>query len=158
MVRLSAQDQDQEVKECAISCMATAVALLGNHLTGKMEQVGSRSCSDNLKSSLCRASVDTSDTCNAAVRASKASRWLQVLQVLLERLRNEITRLTAVKAFSTIAASPINLDLGAVLLPVVVELTSFLRKVTLAVTMDPLLGVDQLGYQGASLASALEYV
>lgn len=37
----------------------------------------------------------------------------QVLKALLDRLRNEITRLTAVKAFATIASSPLNIDLSA---------------------------------------------
>lgn len=50
-----------------------------------------------------------------------------MLNVLLERLRNEITRLTAVKAFFTIASSPTKLS--SVLTPVIMELTSFLRKV-----------------------------
>ena len=36
----------------------------------------------------------------------------QVLKALLDRLRNEITRLTAVKAFAAIARSPLNIDLG----------------------------------------------
>lgn len=49
-------------------------------------------------------------------------------QVLLERLRNEITRLTAVKAFASIAQSVLSLDLSPVLEPLVAELTSFLRK------------------------------
>lgn len=54
-----------------------------------------------------------------------------VLHVLLDRLRNEITRLTAVRAFGTIAASPLHIDLAGaagVLEPVTVELTSFMRK------------------------------
>ena len=53
-----------------------------------------------------------------------------MLQVLLDRLRNEITRLTAVRAFGTIAASPLPVDLAGagVLEPVAVELTSFMRK------------------------------
>lgn len=50
------------------------------------------------------------------------------LQVLLERLRNEITRLTAVKAFASIAQSPLSLDLSPVLEPLLAELTGFLRK------------------------------
>ena len=49
-------------------------------------------------------------------------------QVLLERLRNEITRLTAVKAFASIAQSPLSLDLSPVLEPLLAELTSYLRK------------------------------
>lgn len=50
------------------------------------------------------------------------------MQVLLERLRNEITRLTAVKAFASIAQSPLSLDLSPVLEPLLAELTGFLRK------------------------------
>lgn len=49
-------------------------------------------------------------------------------QVLLERLRNEITRLTAVKAFASIAQSPLSLDLSPVMEPLLAELTGFLRK------------------------------
>lgn len=52
-----------------------------------------------------------------------------VLKVLVERLSNEITRVTAVKAFETIAASQQKVDLSAVLPEVVRELSSFLRKV-----------------------------
>lgn len=43
------------------------------------------------------------------------------LQVLLERLRNEVTRLSAVKGFHVIASSTLALPLGAVLAPVVVR-------------------------------------
>lgn len=89
MSRLMAQDQDQEVKDCAISCMAAAVSQLGDVITPQLPQV---------------------------------------LQVLLERLRNEITRLTAVKAFASIAQSPLSLDLTPVLEPLLAELTGFLRK------------------------------
>lgn len=89
MARLSAQDQDQEVKECAISCMAAAVATLGDALGADVAQV---------------------------------------LRVLLDRLKNEVTRLAAVKALATIARSPLNIDLSSVLAPALAELTTFLRK------------------------------
>ncbi|PRW59351.1 cullin-associated NEDD8-dissociated 1 isoform B [Chlorella sorokiniana] len=89
MARLSAQDQDQEVKECAISCMAAAVASLGDALGADVAQV---------------------------------------LRVLLDRLKNEVTRLAAVKALATIARSPLNIDLSSVLAPALAELTTFLRK------------------------------
>ena len=49
-------------------------------------------------------------------------------QVLLERLRNETTRLTAVKGWGTLAGSPLVSSLGDALQPLVAELTSFLRK------------------------------
>ncbi len=51
-----------------------------------------------------------------------------VMQVLLDRLRNSTTRLTAVKAFTEIAESPLPLDLSPVLEPLLAELTSYLRK------------------------------
>ncbi|KAI3438734.1 hypothetical protein D9Q98_001153 [Chlorella vulgaris] len=89
MARLAAQDQDQELKECAISCMAAAVAALGDVLGADVAQV---------------------------------------LRVLLDRLKNDITRLTAVKALATIARSPLNIDLSSVLAPALTELTGFLRK------------------------------
>jgi cullin-associated NEDD8-dissociated protein 1 len=50
------------------------------------------------------------------------------LPLLTEQLHNEITRLTAVKAFATIAESPLKIDLSSVLEQVVTELTTFLPK------------------------------
>lgn len=38
MQRLSGQDQDQEVKECAISCMASIIACLGDVLLPEVPQ------------------------------------------------------------------------------------------------------------------------
>lgn len=52
----------------------------------------------------------------------------QVLRVLLDRLKNEVTRQAAVKALATIARSPLNIDLSPVLAPALAELTGFLRK------------------------------
>ncbi|KAM6586335.1 hypothetical protein CsatA_008940 [Cannabis sativa] len=89
MSRLTNQDQDQEVKECAITCMGLVVSTFG----------------DNLKAEL--------PSC---------------LPVLVDRMGNEITRLTAVKAFAVIAASPLQIDLSCVLEQVITELTAFLRK------------------------------
>lgn len=89
MSRLTNQDQDQEVKECAISCMGLVVSTFGDHLTADLP-----AC----------------------------------LPVIVDRMGNEITRLTAVKAFAVIAASPLHLDLSCVLEHVIVELTAFLRK------------------------------
>lgn len=51
-----------------------------------------------------------------------------VLKILLDRLRNEITRLTAVRAVADIASSPLKIDLSAFLGDMIKELSSFLRK------------------------------
>ncbi|KAG8044191.1 hypothetical protein GUJ93_ZPchr0040g33514 [Zizania palustris] len=84
LARLANQDQDQEVKECVISCMSLVVSTFGGvSLT---------------------------------------------LPILVDRMGNEITRLTAVKAFSVIAKSPLHIDLSRVLDHVISELTAFLRK------------------------------
>lgn len=89
LARLANQDQDQEVKECAISCMSLVISTFG----------------DNLQREL--------PAC---------------LPILVDRMGNEITRLTAVKAFAVIANSPLRVDLSCVLEQVVSELTAFLRK------------------------------
>ena len=60
--------------------------------------------------------------------ALPADELVKVLRVLLERLRNEITRLPAVRAFATICHSAAAVDMGGVMDAVLVELTSFLRK------------------------------
>jgi hypothetical protein len=53
-----------------------------------------------------------------------------ILRALLDRLRNETTRLPAVKAVAAVAASPLPLPAlaGPVAAGFVAELTSFLRK------------------------------
>ncbi|BDA42511.1 Cullin-associated NEDD8-dissociated protein 1 [Coccomyxa sp. Obi] len=114
--RLSAQDQDQEVKECAISCTATMIATLGDHL--KADIAG-------------------------------------LLQILLDRLRNETTRVTAVKAFTKIAESPLALDLSPVLEPLLSELISYLRKANRQLRQASLVGLEAvMSRQGASASSA----
>ncbi|GJZ88646.1 cullin-associated NEDD8-dissociated protein 1 [Tanacetum coccineum] len=50
------------------------------------------------------------------------------LPIIVDRMGNEVTRLTAVKAFVVIAASPLHLELSCVLEHVIVELTAFLRR------------------------------
>lgn len=89
MSRMTNQDQDQEVKECAITCMGLVIATFGDNLTSELP------------------------TC---------------LAVLLDRMGNEITRLTTVKAFAVIASSPLRIDMSSVLENVTAELTAFLRK------------------------------
>lgn len=71
--RLSAQDQDGEVKEATILSMAALLALMGDVLQAEVPGV---------------------------------------MKLLLERLRNDITRLPAVKAFARLAHSPLELGLG----------------------------------------------
>jgi len=87
--KLKAQEIDQEVKECAITCSGLIVANLG----------------DELKSDINEA-----------------------LNILLERLRNEFTRLTCVKALAKIAESPLKIDVSPILAESIKSLSSFLRQ------------------------------
>ncbi|GKA39530.1 cullin-associated NEDD8-dissociated protein 1 [Tanacetum coccineum] len=89
MSRLTNQDQNQEVKECDISCIGLVVSTFGDHLIANLP-----AC----------------------------------LPVIVDRMGNKVNRLTAVKAFAVIAASPLHIDLSCVLDHVIVELTAFLRK------------------------------
>lgn len=60
------------------------------------------------------------------------------LPIFLERLRNEITRLSCVKALSMIAASPLHIDLTPILNEVIPALGSFLRKNQRALKLNSL--------------------
>lgn len=57
------------------------------------------------------------------------NKLLDVLNLLLDRLTNEITRLTTVKALETIALSDLHIDLSPIIGPSMKELSTFLRKV-----------------------------
>ncbi len=63
-------------------------------------------------------------------------------QILLDRLRNETTRVTAVKAFTKIAESPLALDLSPVLEPLLSELVSYLRKANRQLRQASLVGLE----------------
>lgn len=50
------------------------------------------------------------------------------LPVFLQRLDNEVTRITATKCLSSIVTSPLNIDISAIVNQAIEQLTSFLRK------------------------------
>ncbi|XP_068013837.1 cullin-associated NEDD8-dissociated protein 1-like isoform X1 [Melanerpes formicivorus] len=66
------------------------------------------------------------------------------LLLFLERLRNEITRLTTVKALTLIAASPLRIDLRPILGEGFPILASFLRKNHRALRLSTLTALDAL--------------
>uniref|UniRef100_A0AAY4EML1 TATA-binding protein interacting (TIP20) domain-containing protein n=1 Tax=Denticeps clupeoides TaxID=299321 RepID=A0AAY4EML1_9TELE len=66
------------------------------------------------------------------------------LQIFLERLKNEITRLTTVKALTLIAGSPLKIDLRPILGEAVPILASFLRKNQRALKLSTLAALDIL--------------
>uniref|UniRef100_A0A2I3GD98 Cullin associated and neddylation dissociated 2 (putative) n=1 Tax=Nomascus leucogenys TaxID=61853 RepID=A0A2I3GD98_NOMLE len=82
------------------------------------------------------------------------------LLLLLDRLRNEITRLPAVKALTLVAVSPLQLDLQPILAEALPILASFLRKNQRALRLATLAALDALAQsQGLSLPpSALQAV
>ncbi|CAN1301134.1 Cullin-associated NEDD8-dissociated protein 1 [Linum perenne] len=124
MSRLTNQDQDQEVKECAISCMGLVISTFGDSLRAEL--------------SAC-------------------------LPVLVDRMGNEITRLTAVKvhiawlAFAVIATSPLRIDLACVLEHVIGELTAFLRKANRALRQATLGTLNSLVVAYGDLIGASAY-
>ncbi|KAL4716046.1 hypothetical protein ACJJTC_002811 [Scirpophaga incertulas] len=66
------------------------------------------------------------------------------LPIFLERLRNEITRLTTVKALTKVASSPLRIDLRPILTDAVPILGSFLRKNQRALKLSTLVLLDTL--------------
>ncbi|KRY86864.1 Cullin-associated Nedd8-dissociated protein 1 [Trichinella pseudospiralis] len=60
------------------------------------------------------------------------------LQMLFDRIKNELTRLVGVRAFTVILKSPLNLSLQSVIGDLVVELTTFLRKTQRSLRVDSL--------------------
>ncbi|XP_052260170.1 cullin-associated NEDD8-dissociated protein 1-like isoform X7 [Dreissena polymorpha] len=66
------------------------------------------------------------------------------LPIFLDRLKNEITRLTTVKALTMIASSPLKIDLRAILTEGIPILASFLRKNQRALKLSTLACLDML--------------
>ncbi|KAI5635757.1 TATA-binding protein interacting (TIP20) domain-containing protein [Phthorimaea operculella] len=66
------------------------------------------------------------------------------LPIFLERLRNEITRLTTVKALTKVAASPLRINLSPIMSDAVPILGSFLRKNQRALKLSTLVLLDTL--------------
>lgn len=66
------------------------------------------------------------------------------LPIFLERLRNEITRLTTVKALTKVASSPLRIDLSPILSDAVPILGSFLRKNQRALKLSTLVLLETL--------------
>ena len=66
------------------------------------------------------------------------------LPIFLDRLKNEITRLTAVKALILVASSPLKIDLRCILIESLPVLSSFLRKNQRALKLSSLQLLDTL--------------
>ncbi|NXJ09204.1 CAND1 protein, partial [Odontophorus gujanensis] len=66
------------------------------------------------------------------------------LKIFLERLKNEITRLTTVKALTLVASSPLKIDLRSILGEGFPILASFLRKNQRALKLSTLAALDVL--------------
>ncbi|CAH0695118.1 unnamed protein product [Spodoptera exigua] len=77
------------------------------------------------------------------------------LPIFLERLRNEITRLTTVKALTKVASSPLRIDLSPILSDAIPILGSFLRKNQRALKLSTLVLLDTL-VQNYSNAISIE--
>lgn len=80
------------------------------------------------------------------------------LPIFLDRLRNEITRLTTVKALTKIAGSPLRIDLRLILGQAMIILASFLRKNQRALKLSTLTLLDVLfkNYGNALVSDMIE--
>ena len=156
-VRLTAQDLDQEVKECAVSCAAALVAQLGDALQADYTSLmqARPHCArllwpggqtDALPPALAlmkqqslallpQSAMHTPQEVSLAHlqnHRGEGAPWHDgksaCVQGLLDKLQSDTTRLAAVKAFGRIAESPLPLDMAPVLDRLLSELTSYLRK------------------------------
>ncbi|XP_048590232.1 cullin-associated NEDD8-dissociated protein 1 [Nematostella vectensis] len=76
------------------------------------------------------------------------------LPIFLDRLRNEITRLTTVKAYTLVAGSPLRIDLSPILSDSMPILASFLRKNQRALKLSTLTALNVLMTSYVSLLSS----
>jgi len=90
------------------------------------------------------ASIATMGTLVSQAGDALGGRVEEALPVLLDRLRNEITRLTAVRAFESILSSPLGLPLDATVPPLLSELCSYLRKTSRSLRQASLLALRAL--------------
>lgn len=87
---------------------------------------------------------------------SLSAEMSECLPLFLERLKNEITRLTTVKALTLIASSPLKIDIRSILTEGVPILASFLRKNQRALKLSTLQCLDVLVKNyGSSLNTAM---
>ncbi|KAJ8321959.1 hypothetical protein KUTeg_000430 [Tegillarca granosa] len=87
---------------------------------------------------------------------SLSAELTECLPIFLERLKNEITRLTAVKALTMIAGSPLKIDLRTILDEGIPVLASFLRKNQRALKLSTLSCLDVLVRNyGSALTSSM---
>lgn len=169
--RLGAQDLSLEVKDASISCAAAAVAVLGDALEGDTEKVGTLAeefaamprsrgrASKRAKTEKGAKTTASSPSDNPAADGAASgggggvhpsSKISEVLGILLDRLKNDMTRLTAVRAFGTIAKTPLPLDLSPIVPQALAELTTFLRKANRQLRLASLSALTALVARGGS--------
>eukprot|EP00944_MAST-04C_sp_MAST-4C-sp1_P000660 g660.t1 len=67
-----------------------------------------------------------------------------VFPILLERLRNEVTRMAALKTITKIAGAPLSIDFHGVLEDIVLELSAFLRQTLRVLRQAALIALDSI--------------
>jgi len=73
--------------------------------------------------------IATMATILANFSSTLKQRVKQSLSVLMQRLRNEVTRHSALDAFAQIANASVRVDLSSIIHPTIKELCIFMRKV-----------------------------
>jgi cullin-associated NEDD8-dissociated protein 1 len=159
---------DRYYKICAEAlrvCGAIAVTLrpsppapsplaLGAYVPPIFEAVAARLRALDQDQEVKEASITTMGTLVATVGDELKTQLPAAMAVMLERLRNEITRLTAVRAFEAIASSPLELPLAETISPLLSELCSFLRKNNRSLRQASLLTLHALTLRHAAALGA----
>mmetsp|Transcript_31002 Transcript_31002/g.77547 ORF Transcript_31002/g.77547 Transcript_31002/m.77547 type:complete len:1225 (+) Transcript_31002:85-3759(+) len=161
---------DRYYKICAEAlrvCASIVVALrptpptpsllpLGEYVPAIYEAVALRLGALDQDQEVKEASIITMGTLVARVGDALGAKLEEALPVMLERLRNEITRLTAVRAFEQIVASELPLALKEMVPPLLGELLGYLKKSNRSLRHASLLALNALVLGHASTLSNVQ--
>lgn len=120
---LSCSDKPQEVKNAAITCSGHAIAQMGDLLEGTQVEALAKDFA-SMRSNSKRAKRQGSNETNTG----HMPRLTDVVSLLVERLGNETTRLSALVAIKRLIESPLHLDIYGALGDATSSIKSYLRK------------------------------
>jgi cullin-associated NEDD8-dissociated protein 1 len=120
---LSCPDKSQEVKNAAIQCSGHAISQMGDLLEGTQVEALAKDFAA-MPSNSKRAKIQGSNDSNTG----HLPRLKDIVSILIERLGNETTRLSALVALKQLIEAPLNLEIQGSLGDALSVIRSYLRK------------------------------